>query len=330
MNVRALCYSTLRVVLGAGSWLHAAVISLVAVGLGLGIQAPTQAGVVTADAATFVRFLAPAAAGGTHDFLAYSERPTAKNAVTNDSFLGAGIPAVTQFGETIEVPEFGFLFVRSYKPPVGFRGRAPKPAGAQSVVSQTPGPGAVTGSASFIFGPPARYRAFGAAILPGDRAAAEVVDPYSVAPGSYSYAPEIANITLETSDLRDFAGVSFWATDSRFSDYLWNAAVVVEGPITATPNLTVLFQSQPLLGLDDAAIAADLEEALAINPGQISLTDYTLFSTTYSVDQEIEFGEGLNAGVEKAPEPSTACMLFIAAIAYAVVSSRHKNYPRFS
>jgi hypothetical protein len=152
-------------------------------------------------------------------------------------------------------------------------------------------------------------------------AAGEAIDPYYVAPGTYSdYSFVIDQIELGTADVGDFAGVNFFATDSRFSDPLWFLSVVVSGPLSSKSDLVIGFASNPILALNDSNIVNNVRAAFNMQGQTATLNSFELFKTTYVVDQQITYSEGLKAGVEAVPEPGTL-MLFgmgvIALVGYA-------------
>jgi hypothetical protein len=264
---------------------------------------------------------------GTHDLLAYSldpGPPVTVNAFREDSFLGPPPTAAIRFGDQIVVgPFFPFFDRRVFAPPIGFRDRA-KPAAAQFVRSGSPAAaGPAVGFASYI--PPAGPVAAGIlarALAPGagQQAAAEAIDPITLPPGSYAYAPTITEATLHLDGLPDeFAGVTFFADDSRFSDPLWILSIVATGALTSPSDLLIEFRSQPLLGLDDADVASQVRSNFAVGGGTATLASYTLFSTTYEVTETIQFAEGVNGGVASAvPGPATFVLAVLGAVGLGV------------
>lgn len=301
--------------------------------------AASEAGFVTADANTGALAAPGSVAGATHDLLAFSQvLPNAAgvvpgtNVVTRDSFLGPGIPAVTRFGDEIVV---GIIFRDFYSPPVGFRGR-PKPgvaAGVRAVTSDTPaGPPAAPGAHGFasytppgIAGAAGVLHANGSVIgVPGG-AAGEAIDPFDLAPGTYNYFFTINEILLRNDNADEVSGVTFFATDSRFSDRLWALGVSAEGFIGSKDDLIIEFFSNPILGLNDGLIARQVRDALTVSGGTASLSSFQVFHTTYAVDQTITFAEGLNAGVQTVPEPSTLTLLGMGVLSLFVYRRRRSK-----
>src|SRR5262249_21262628 len=146
-------------------------------------------------------------------------------------------------------------------------------------------------------------------------AAAETIDPITVSPGIYSYTYFINGITLQ-SGAGDFAGVTFFATDSRFADPLWALGVVVDGPLNSTSDLQIAFQSQSALSidtsgtpLDPAAIKREVLQAFTVTDGVAQLGPLELFAAFYSVDRTIQFSDGANAGVEHVPGPASVVLV---------------------
>ena len=101
--------------------------------------------------------------------------------------------------------------------------------------------------------------------------------------------------------------MSLFATDSRFTSPLWVLNILATAPTSGSLNLDVSFSSNPLLGLDDMAITKQVKEDLQKSNG--TLSDYSLFDTTYDVSVPTDYGEGLEAMVGNAvPEPSTLAL----------------------
>jgi len=294
------------------------------------LAGPTRAGIAAADANLTPVAAAGTPAGATHDLLAYSYAAgIGTNVTKTDSFLGVGL-AVTRFGDEICVPALFFLST-CYSPPVGFRDRAkPAPAtGVRSVSSDTPAPPFAAfgahGQASYT--PPLAAGAAGRllagaslvgvpnAVNPSAEAAAEARDPFDLDPGLYDYFYTINGISLQNDEEDGIAGVSFFATDSRFSDPLWELAVIARGIIGDPADLYIDFYSDPSLGLDDLLVQSAVRGAFTVAAGLAVLTGpFELFHTTYSVDSTIRYSEGLNAGLAApVPEPGTWALLACAA-----------------
>jgi hypothetical protein len=265
-----------------------------------------------------------APAGATFDICANSIKSLPLPKVGPNAAVTQTLAGVTT---TTGVPEcnpndikikFGGLIVgfKQFKPAVGKRGNA-KP-GATRTDSVTSTSAGVVGFAEHAFtaaaGPtPASVRLTGrgsvpAAVVVGG-AAGEAIDPFTLAPGAYPYDPLINEILLQTDDESDFAGVSLFGFDSRFTDPLWIFSVSVVGLISSVGDLLIDFFSQPLLGLDDAMVASEAAAAFAVAGGMATLTNHLLFSTTYTVDRPIVHSVGANAGVERVPEPATVVLL---------------------
>jgi len=145
------------------------------------------------------------------------------------------------------------------------------------------------------------------------RAAAEAIDPYSIEPGVYSnYGFTITNAELLPGAVGAFAGIDFFANDSRFTSPLWYLGVVATEPVITAADLTISFTSNPILGLDDALVASQLRDAFTISGGQATLSSYTLFNTTYVVDVPTIYSDGVGAGVQSVPEPTSITLTMLA------------------
>jgi hypothetical protein len=246
------------------------------------------------------------ALGATLDLLAFSQQDKKINQVTFNSVTGMPAPPL---GGGIAVGKGRDL--RNYFPPVGFRFLQPKPnlakvssetgtakAEAKLGASQIPGSvAALTVSASV---PNFQFEG------QTGRAAAEAIDPSILAPGTYNYSYSINALELGIEAQNELAGASFFATDSRFSNPLWNLSVVTKGTLVTSDDLIIDFVSNPILGLDDNIIENQIQSAFNVSSGIATLNSFQVFSTTYFVDREITFSEGINGGVEKVsvPEPS--------------------------
>jgi hypothetical protein len=151
--------------------------------------------------------------------------------------------------------------------------------------------------------------------LPGE-AAAEADDPYPVAPGAFSYTPVI-EFTSEDA----IGGARYFATDSRFNDFLWQLRIGTEDVITNPGDLLVSFVSNPILSLNDSFVAAQVRSRITVSGGTASLASFELFSTTYLVDQPIEYGYGVEADLAKASVPEPSALLLVG-LCSLVVSRR--------
>ena len=116
-------------------------------------------------------------------------------------------------------------------------------------------------------------------------AAGQAVDPYPLSPGSYAYSYTISSLTLSLDDPDDEVGASYFATDSRYSVPLWSLGISADGVLNSNANLSVDFESNPILGLDDGLIDSEVKAAFFVSSGTATLTDFNLFDTTYPVDQ---------------------------------------------
>lgn len=231
----------------------------------------------------------------------------------------AGIPvAPGPIAGTIRIGIFGGFVGRAYTPLVGFLA-TPKPLAPGALQNASSTSGGATATAHLnnsAVNPSIGATATVAAGTTG-RAAAEAIDPITVPPGLYSYSFFINAITLEAGAVGDFAGITFFATDSRFADPLWALGVFVEGPLNSKSDLHLAFQSQSALSmdgsgtpLDDGAIESQVLTAFTVSNGVAQLTARPLFSGFYSVDTTIQFSDGANAGAEHVPEPATAALVW--------------------
>jgi hypothetical protein len=135
-------------------------------------------------------------------------------------------------------------------------------------------------------------------------------DPYTVAPGSYPYAPTIDSLQLQ-DEPGGVAEVEFDAMSSLATKgVLWDLLVKID----PADELSVTFKSfSPLsLGLSDDSIAALFGLALDTSvPWQASLTSpFTLFSTTLTATVSFTYADDVGA-LAAIPEPSTIALLLL-------------------
>jgi hypothetical protein len=267
-------------------------------GFGLVIDnSAVEAGSAFAEIGDAFRTVIPLGPAATVELRGFAEDPPARaNATTTDSGPPPGT-ATTFSGE------IGGWFGNGYSPIVG--------VDAGKSASRTITSSSGTARALAESQPPA--------VIPGglltasviDRkggAAAQAVDPYNVPPGTYPYAPIITQFGIDTSDGVG-AGASYFATDSRFSDFLWRLAIGSTGFIDDPTELFVAFSSNPILGLSDDVVAARVRSAVAISAGTASLVSFLLFDTFYTVDRPIEYGIAAEADLPAVPEPSSLALL---------------------
>jgi hypothetical protein len=273
--------------------------------------------------------------GGTYDLCAYSLQtapaPLGPNAQTVPAGLGNCSVAIV-------------VGPRVYNPPVGTEGVAKPPLNVTFLDQVSSKSGNFFGGANLdIFAPGGipdnvTMRATGTKILgapanAAGSAAGKAVDPVIIDPGTYTYHPTIPSILLETETDTDFAGVSFFATDSRFAGPLWQLDVLVAGTLESADDLTISFSAQSILGLDAQTIVDNVRNTFSVAPGSATLTNFDVFNATYEVDQTITFSEGLSAGVETVPEPATVGMLAIGSVGIVAAAKsrrRKRNRPSLS
>jgi hypothetical protein len=260
--------------------------------------------------------------GGTLDLLVHTDQtgppPVGPNASTFDT--GSGPPPFGPAGLfTGEIG--GWLPGTGYSPIVGFKGTK----GAQRTVSSTSG----MANAVATFVPAGAIPGFPGGLLlasastplPGT-AAALADDPYSVLPGTYSYSAVIDEFTLNTLG-GGAAGARYFATDSRFSDALWQLTI---GSTTSTADpsgLFVEFTSNQVLQLTDSQVESNVRTALA-QSGSTHLEAFNLFSTSYTVDRPIQYGFGVEGDAVLVPEPSSISLLGFGVAALAMVRFRRR------
>lgn len=158
--------------------------------------------------------------------------------------------------------------------------------------------------------------------------AAEAVHSFPVNAGIYDYG-WVTNINIYMDDYTESgcSGMSAWAMDSRFSEPLWLLVVLGRYPVKTADDLWIGFSSNPVLGLDDSAVAQMLRDAFRFEEGTFttwegidiehrcysaSVQDYSLFHTTYQVDVPIIYSEGLNTA--SVPEPATVALFGLGAL----------------
>jgi hypothetical protein len=286
----------------------------VAIGLVLGGN-PASAGSVFASAGDPLQADVPSITG-TLDLRAHTDQSgpprIGPNAIPLDTILGLPPTPAARFSGEIG----GWLPGTGYTPIVGFSGRKPGPQRsvhstsgmADPLATYVPaGPVSATGLllASASIDPK----------LPGT-AAALAEDPYPVAVGAYHYRPVITDFTLTTSD-GEAGGTRYFATDSRFSGFLWQLTIGSKTPITGSQDLIIEFASNITLHLDHLQIEDEVRRAVAVLGGTAHLSSLPLFDVTYLVTQPIEYGTGVEADLRLVPEPSTLTLLGLGIVVLA-------------
>jgi hypothetical protein len=161
--------------------------------------------------------------------------------------------------------------------------------------------------------------AFNSSVFKGD-AVGFARDPYQVAAGTYEYNPVLGGSFKLSNSVGFLSGVSLSAVGDGITqdgEPLWSLSIVFP-PGGGDLNHLVSFQSDPVLGLDDASIKSSLISALdTTTPNVIEFkalfqsSDYSLFDTTFTASSSFLFGETVIAEVSSVPEP---CSLVISSI----------------
>jgi hypothetical protein len=167
-----------------------------------------------------------------------------------------------------------------------------------------------TGEGAWVAGAGSRLQATAQVNKGQGTAAGWASDPYTVAPGSYPYAPTIDSLQLQ-DEPGGVAEVEFDALSSLATKgVLWDLLVKID----STDELSVTFKSfSPLsLGLSDNSIAALFGLALDTSaPWAASLNSpYTLFSTTLTASVSFTYEDDVRA-LAAIPEPSTIALLLL-------------------
>lgn len=227
----------------------------------------------------------------------------------NSANLGAGAPPVVA-GRTITVGAGIIAAGRVYSPVVGFVavGKTLTDAFVASVTN-TPGVGSGFSDASWLVAKPQiplpdRVRAQ-VTVGGAGSAAAEAIDPFLLDPGVYEYNPTILSALLEVSAAPDFAGMSFFAYDSRSTEPLWQLNVLATGTLSAASDLDILFTHDPSRlvlssGVTPASIQDGVRNRFTVANGTAAYSNegsVPLFTSQYDTGPtEVSFSEGLNVG----------------------------------
>lgn len=165
-------------------------------------------------------------------------------------------------------------------------------------------------------------------------AAASAVDPALIPPGSYPY-PILIDADFQMDDSNESGGVNVFALDSRFTDLdtfyergepldqsLWAMVIYTSGIPHNKSDITLAFYVNPAarsLGilnpaLSNQQIADNAIDALSVNDGVVELDNFSPFAagTMFAVrgqDGTIEYGAGVDAGIQQVPEPSALVLL---------------------
>lgn len=255
--------------------------------------------------------------GATYNLLAYSIEILPDPAGPNKSVSGG---TFTIF--PIVVSSFGLFtpLLRSYSPTYTTGGLTTGPAASVDSASFGNGVAGPYGIASFLPGTPNLVALTAKTNGALGAAAAQAIDPETLSPGTYSdYSPTIDLTDLELDGTGDSAAVNFYATDSRFSTPLWYLSIWASGQLNGDSDLNISFTSNPLLGLNDSLVAANVLSDLTVGNGQaFSTLPITLFTATYIVNQQITYSQDVVGYADAVPEPASWALLCggIAAMAF--------------
>jgi hypothetical protein len=139
-------------------------------------------------------------------------------------------------------------------------------------------------------------------------------DPYPLDPGTYLYSYTVNSLTFQTDSVGEVGSASYFATDSRFTQPLWSLGISVQYPLISKADLSVDFESNAILGLNNSLIDSEVLSAISVSSGTAILNAFQLFNTSYPVDRTITYSEGVsaadqNAAIRSAPEPSALLLL---------------------
>jgi PEP-CTERM motif len=209
----------------------------------------------------------------------------------------------------IVVSSFGLFtpLLRSYSPTYTTGGLTTGPGASVVSASDGNGSGGPYGIAAFIPGTPNIVALTAKTNGALGAAAAQAVDPETLSPGTYSdYSPTIDLTDLELDSTGDSAAVNFYATDSRFSTPLWYLSMWASGQLNGKSDLNISFTSNPILGLNNSLVAANVLSDLTVAGGQaFSTSPIALFTTTYTVDQQITYSQDVVGYADAVPEPAS-------------------------
>jgi len=173
-------------------------------------------------------------------------------------------------------------------------------------------------------------------------ASAIVYDPYAIDPGIYSIYNHAIDMTLINPGAQDFGGVLYAATDSRYTDPLWELQVWADHPVLTADDLNVQFTFNPeamadgvltdsTFTLTDSAMEARIRSNIDLSSGLPTLTGFNLFpdNVVYNVSGTEPIQYGVNSGAALAldtPEPGAFALLAGLGIpAGLLVRKRRKN-----
>jgi hypothetical protein len=198
----------------------------------------------------------------------------------------------------------------------------------------------------------------------GGRAASIAFDPFTLAPGSYTYGGSnlVLNMEMALGGPDDVGDALFEAFDSRFiggkltgddiifGAPLWSLTIHADGtPLADKSNIVVDFQvnsaavqagafsdslTGPITAINAPAFVASIntnvKNALTVVDGMASLNNYELFASTlfYNVSGgSITYASGTGSGlfhIASVPEPSTIAMSGIAAVIGLLYARRRR------
>ncbi|MBX9791459.1 MAG: PEP-CTERM sorting domain-containing protein [Pirellulales bacterium] len=158
--------------------------------------------------------------------------------------------------------------------------------------------------------------AYGLTTPGGQRlSAGKSIDPVSIDPGLYAYSYKLS-FSMEVFPTDPFTSFYGGASDTNHANPLWTMTAVAYGPINSIGDLVMTFTSDPSLGLNDATVLADLKTAISVSGGVASVSDYTLFNTSYYVLSPTSYSDEVAATTASVPEPSTGVLLIAGAFVW--------------
>jgi hypothetical protein len=200
-----------------------------------------------------------------------------------------------------------------YSPLIGFLATPKQPAPG-ALENATPTSGGATATAylnNFAVNP-----SIGATATVARSAAAEARDPSPCPPASTATRSPSTASRWRFGQAGEFAELTFFATDSRFTDPPRALAVVAEGALNGANDLEMAFESETALSadssgtpLDASAIEKAVRQAFMVSNGVAQLSWFQLFSAFYMVDRSVQFSDGANAGADHVPGPATAVLI---------------------
>ncbi len=245
----------------------------------------------------------------------------------------------------------------TFGPPIWVRNNMVKPAALPDLVVTSRNPMAAPhnalGTAKYFPGGlnPASIAAIATVRPAGTSAGAKASDPFTIPPGSYSYAPTLRDVTLSIP-AGEFMTVAldYAVHDTRSASPVWSVLISATNPLSTPADLVIDFTYDPSRltvtdpnPIDPSPLIDKIETQIrsrfaAGGPGEVRIVgeSLALFSSTYSVVGSVLADDQIGTAVTNARPvgalsgwgPAVVLLALLAAAALYAQRRSLKQQPR--